>query len=76
MAIITDITNLSFQLASDFVNYTSATLFLTGKAGTGKTTFLKYVKENEVKNVSEKSNKKTDHKLQNTSDITSRESKY
>ncbi len=46
----TDITNKSFQLASDFVNYTNASLFLTGKAGTGKTTFLKHVKENEVKN--------------------------
>jgi len=46
----TDITNTSFQLASDFVNYTNASLFLTGKAGTGKTTFLKHVKENEVKN--------------------------
>ena len=46
----TDITNISFQLASDFVNYTNASLFLTGKAGTGKTTFLKHVKENEVKN--------------------------
>ncbi len=46
----TDITNISFQLASDFVNYTNASVFLTGKAGTGKTTFLKHVKENEVKN--------------------------
>ena len=46
----TDITNTSFQLASDFVNYTNASLFLTGKAGTGKTTFLKHIKENEVKN--------------------------
>ena len=46
----TDITNRSFQVASDFVNYTNASLFLTGKAGTGKTTFLKHIKENEVKN--------------------------
>jgi PIF1-like helicase/Helix-turn-helix domain/HRDC domain len=46
----TDIKNTAFQLASDFVNYTNASLFLTGKAGTGKTTFLKHVKENEVKN--------------------------
>ncbi|MEO6356356.1 MAG: AAA family ATPase, partial [Ferruginibacter sp.] len=46
----TDITNTSFQLASDFVNYTQASLFLTGKAGTGKTTFLKHIKENGVKN--------------------------
>jgi hypothetical protein len=40
----------SFQFASDFINYTNASIFLTGKAGTGKTTFLKYCKENSVKN--------------------------
>lgn len=40
----------AFQLASDFVNYTDTSIFLTGKAGTGKTTFLKYCKENKVKN--------------------------
>ncbi|MCW3090282.1 MAG: family ATPase [Ferruginibacter sp.] len=40
----------SFQLASDFINYTNTSVFLTGKAGTGKTTFLKYCKENGVKN--------------------------
>lgn len=31
----------SFALASQFINSTSRHLFLTGKAGTGKTTFLK-----------------------------------
>ena len=50
MATTTDTTNASFQLAADFVNYTNASIFLTGKAGTGKTTFLKYCKENEKKN--------------------------
>ena len=35
-----------FKLAADFVNNTSRHIFLTGKAGTGKTTFLKYIKEN------------------------------
>lgn len=40
----------SFQFASDFINYTNASIFLTGKAGTGKTTFLKYCRENSVKN--------------------------
>ena len=50
MANLTDTTNTAFQLASDFVNYTNLSLFLTGKAGTGKTTFLKHIKENEVKN--------------------------
>jgi len=37
--------NLNFQLAADFVNNTNRPIFLTGKAGTGKTTFLKYIKE-------------------------------
>lgn len=40
----------SFQLASDFIHYTNTSIFLTGKAGTGKTTFLKYCKENGIKN--------------------------
>ncbi|CAN5823436.1 helix-turn-helix domain-containing protein [soil metagenome] len=42
--------NQPFQLASDFINYTNTSVFLTGKAGTGKTTFLKYCKENTSKN--------------------------
>ncbi|MDR0865320.1 MAG: AAA family ATPase [Candidatus Symbiothrix sp.] len=42
---IRDENNSIFQLASDFVNQTSEHLFLTGKAGTGKTTFLKYIRE-------------------------------
>ena len=32
--------NKELQLAWDFVNYTNRNIFLTGKAGTGKTTFL------------------------------------
>jgi len=40
----------TIQLATDFINNTSQPVFLTGKAGTGKTTFLKYIKENAVKN--------------------------
>lgn len=32
--------NRELQLASDFVQYTGSNIFLTGKAGTGKTTFL------------------------------------
>ncbi|MBA2744892.1 MAG: helix-turn-helix domain-containing protein [Flavisolibacter sp.] len=42
----TDHSNTIFNLAFDLVNYTSRHIFLTGKAGTGKTTFLKYLKEN------------------------------
>ncbi len=41
-----DSSNHIFQLASLFVNQTGAPIFLTGKAGTGKTTFLKYIREN------------------------------
>ena len=40
----------TFQFASDIVNYTSASIFLTSKAGTGKPTFLKNCKENSQKN--------------------------
>ena len=36
--------NVEFELAVDFVNLTKKSLFLTGKAGTGKTTFLKHIK--------------------------------
>ena len=35
-----------FQLTYEFVDHTSQNIFLTGKAGTGKTTFLKHVKDN------------------------------
>lgn len=38
--------NTLFTLASDLVIHTSKNIFLTGRAGTGKTTFLKYIKEN------------------------------
>lgn len=41
-----DSTNTMFSLAADLVNHTSRNIFLTGKAGTGKTTFLKYIREN------------------------------
>ena len=39
----------AFRLAGDFVNQTSKHLFLTGKAGTGKTTFLKYISQHSHK---------------------------
>jgi len=41
-----DENNTIFKLASDFVNQTSEHIFLTGKAGTGKTTFLRYIRKN------------------------------
>ncbi|KAA9041491.1 AAA family ATPase [Ginsengibacter hankyongi] len=43
--------NEVFDLAYRFVTETSENIFLTGKAGTGKTTFLKYLKENCAKNI-------------------------
>ena len=44
--LIIDTENQSFQLAVDLVCQSSSNIFLTGKAGTGKTTFLKYIKDN------------------------------
>ena len=43
--------NEIFDLAYRFVTETSENIFLTGKAGTGKTTFLKYLKEHCSKNI-------------------------
>jgi len=39
------IVNNDLQLASDFVQFTGSNIFLTGKAGTGKTTFLHGLQE-------------------------------
>src|SRR6185295_14294177 len=46
-----DATNEMFQLAVELVNQSSRNIFLTGKAGTGKTTFLKYIRENCAKQI-------------------------
>lgn len=45
----TDLSNPDFQLAARFVNQTGRSLFLTGRAGTGKTTFLQYIRDNTFK---------------------------
>jgi hypothetical protein len=45
-----DETNVEFNYAADFVKHTGKLLYLTGKAGTGKTTFLKYLRETSTKN--------------------------
>lgn len=37
--------NIMFDLAVQLVNRSSRNIFLTGKAGTGKTTFLKYIRD-------------------------------
>ena len=42
-------TNKDLQLAFDFVKYTNRNIFLTGKAGTGKTTFLRDLKKSSPK---------------------------
>jgi hypothetical protein len=42
-------TNQDLQLAFDFVKYTNRNIFLTGKAGTGKTTFLHNLKKTSPK---------------------------
>jgi hypothetical protein len=45
------IMNEQLQLAFNYVQYTGQHLFLTGKAGTGKTTFLQYLREHSQKRV-------------------------
>jgi PIF1-like helicase/Helix-turn-helix domain/Helicase len=47
---LTDPSNTAFSFASDFIRHTSRSVFLTGKAGTGKTTFLKHIRETTSKN--------------------------
>lgn len=44
-----NLTNNLFQLAESFINATNHPVFLTGKAGTGKTTFLKHIKATTTK---------------------------
>jgi len=38
-----------FELAESYISQTGISVFLTGRAGTGKTTFLKYIVENSPK---------------------------
>lgn len=55
MSFMSESSTVSFQrnpqldLAFDFIQFTGQNLFLTGKAGTGKTTFLKNLKERSPK---------------------------
>ena len=44
-----DLSNKEWQDALQIVNFTRRSLFLTGKAGTGKSTFLRYVVKNTKK---------------------------
>lgn len=45
MPLTIDTSNRTFQEAADHVLQSGESLFLTGRAGTGKTTFLKYIME-------------------------------
>ena len=47
MSVDTD--NAAFQDALNLIQYTRQSVFLTGKAGTGKSTFLRYVCEHTKK---------------------------
>ncbi|POY35353.1 helicase [Solitalea longa] len=44
-----DSSNSAFKYAVQFVNQTNRHLFITGKAGTGKTTFLRYISQHTPK---------------------------
>lgn len=46
MTFVPDTSNREFQDALNLVKYTRQSLFLTGKAGTGKSTFLRYICNN------------------------------
>ena len=41
--------NIEFNNAAEFVKHTDKLVYITGKAGTGKTTFLKYIRKKSVK---------------------------
>lgn len=44
-----DLDNKEFQDALKIINYTNSSIFLTGKAGAGKSTFLKYITQHTKK---------------------------
>ncbi|MDE7368159.1 MAG: AAA family ATPase, partial [Muribaculaceae bacterium] len=44
-----DLDNNEFQQVWQLINHTNRSVFLTGKAGTGKSTFLRYITENTKK---------------------------
>lgn len=46
-----DTTNPALELAENFINQTNCSVFLTGKAGTGKTTFLRQLQNTCSKNM-------------------------
>lgn len=46
---LSDANNKEFTLAVQFVTQTARPVFITGRAGTGKTTFLRYIREKSFK---------------------------
>lgn len=44
-----DLSNAEFQNVDRLINYTCQSIFLTGKAGTGKSTFLRYITKTTTK---------------------------
>ena len=46
-----DRNNLEFMMALEYALHTNSSIYLTGKAGSGKTTFLKYLREVTNKNM-------------------------
>ena len=49
MSFVPDTQNKEFQGALNLIQYTRQSVFLTGKAGTGKSTFLRYICEHTKK---------------------------
>jgi len=45
-----DLNNKEFQSAERLILYSNRSIYLTGKAGTGKSTFLRYIAQNTIKN--------------------------
>ncbi len=45
-----DIENREFKFAEQLILYSNRSIYLTGKAGTGKSTFLRYIAKNTTKN--------------------------
>ena len=44
-----DLDNKEFKFAEKLILYSNRSIYLTGKAGTGKSTFLRYISENTSK---------------------------
>jgi len=45
-----DLDNTEFQTAEQLIQYSNRSVYLTGKAGTGKSTFLRYIAQHTIKN--------------------------